>query len=235
MRQFGGGRASGFEFDNHDREEYFEQPKSYSERKLRCKRESEEQVVHTAVSTKLGHSMHSALEHLQSLEEESEKECKAHEFRSFDVARSVELRLATSNSRVAGRRRQTTQCESMGANASGAVLPESSTSSMSRKCAEMKVLTTKQLKLVAVESLKEISLFLRMLREDSVQNEDTVLLMLCELKCALVTTDLLRTTGIGVELNQSFWKRHHNPEIASRCSSLISTWRTQFLAERAGA
>jgi len=52
------------------------------------------------------------------------------------------------------------------------------------------------------------------------------------LRAAKMTADLLRASGLGVELNRADWRRHSVPSIARASVELVSLWKAEVRLER---
>ncbi|CAE8720543.1 unnamed protein product, partial [Polarella glacialis] len=55
---------------------------------------------------------------------------------------------------------------------------------------------------------------------------DSVRAALWDLDRTGVTLELLRETGIGVELNKSFWRQHQAEDIAEMSTELVGRWKS---------
>lgn len=79
---------------------------------------------------------------------------------------------------------------------------------------------------------------LRKIREASVAGEcsanadDEVLGVLEKLRCVQVTMAMLRETAIGVEINNSFFRKHTNIAVQEKSKALIHTWRSAAAGEQ---
>lgn len=226
---------SGFEFDNHPREEYFEQPKShyvvrndFDDVDLGCATKRQ------ALSTAPGCSLVKCLTDLEQLESESishdhtdrqsrflqkfvSPTCRSHERRGLEE-QSVHSNLARGCEPHAPRTTvtQTVHAKATCAANNGDVKFATIDTNWLVHCCTMLATIRNNTK---AHSMKPAEI-------------TTVLRLLGILAQVNVDVPLLKKTGLGLELNHVMWRRHPAIEIASRSAALVAKWRKTVVMQQ---
>lgn len=231
--------TSGFEFYNHPREEYFEQPASYFADGASSDESSSDdgsrarQLVPTAVD----HSLRASLASLERSEMEGEAEevdCTAAVDRQLAaISRRCERRAAARQGeggqpsriqRGAARRAAAPPVVASAAAAArkntGGATPGGSVpvavAVVQRHCAAMG----------AARLREEARLSAGSLWPPASEDVGVVREALDYMEAAEVSAALLKATGIGVELNKRAWRQHPARDIAARATALVQRWRS---------
>lgn len=230
-RRFVDGQRTQFEFDNHDREEYFEQPRSHQ-----CTRVIARPGRHIAQDYALSvahesgrQPMSSALRDLESAESHSSGDERAAENRDRQLAiiarraeRRAERRVLIAQgalpAKAPARSRHTSK-------APASICDITTVAPAADSCAEWTRLWDNVSTLAALRCRAE---------EHRVASVDAELAWeaLEVLKTVRVTAKLLQTTGAGLELNRAFWRCHASAEVAAACRLIVTRWRAEISAKR---
>lgn len=222
--------SSVFEFDNHDREEYFEQPATSRFRfREECGRQVEERPKFAR-----GSALNSVLAKLEAAEQVDSGERDREEWvqRKLEAIRS---RACRRSAKKIGKTHGGAPDQAIHIDAEqptksfpAARMDVSSVLSDTKEHTEIDSSITCQL---TPEKVKDYCLKLGTIRGEmergngTTGDESEVSRMLEELTSITVDVALLRTTGIGVELNKVAWQRHENRHINSLSTGLVSKWR----------
>lgn len=201
MKNFGGGGPSGYEFENHDREEFFEQPKSYGG--------SREDLSSFA-------QVPQPLSKLEALEEQGiaadiEQAKKRQHIEQLLQRRNVKRQLAK-------------ECRS--------AQPNLDTRAPRRKLIEEQL--SCQITAADLKDYRDSLVKLRNGATGIVQTQSFLAILLV-LETLSVATETLKSSGIGMEVNNVFWRQNYDADVATRSRSLVAKWRAVVRAEKNGA
>lgn len=211
--------SSNFEFDNHPREEYFEQPESVLEPISDDSRSDDEHrqqlpacFPQNAVS---GTSMLSALAELQ--EQASRRESDREQFvrqKMAAISRRADRRLA--------KRDREASCAETAREAKAARKHKVSTKMPPTE----DVLKEYCKELVAIRGRMDAAGSL------GVVDRSRIVDIFRALESVHMDAPLLKLSGLGLELNHSSWKRHPLSKLATRSAALVHKWRTSYHLQR---
>mmetsp|Transcript_6541 Transcript_6541/g.15051 ORF Transcript_6541/g.15051 Transcript_6541/m.15051 type:complete len:308 (-) Transcript_6541:27-950(-) len=236
--------SSGFEFDNHPREEFFQEPKSHDA--ALASDGSDDSDAESEVGTRLGENARRAggglLSTLKLLETEEEAETRVRNQKDAAAAyqRSLEAKRRRCERRDALRKPASEvrrmQSQPTPAKASEGPRPRPTREAASPSAGNL-----------SVSELTEISRKLQQLRaaaaretdrsssSSSSSSSDAALVLLWKLEQQQQTTmtaKTLKATGLGRELNEGYWKRHPRASVANMARTLVARWREGYRAEQ---
>lgn len=239
--------ASGFEFDNVPREEYFQEPRSHAA----SAQSDEEEAGPPALkrrhlpSLELGQPLSAVLAQLERAEESSEgpaaeERLKLRKQRCAALARRCEYRSARrshpaawaqtpgrgAEERAAGPARPQRQRASSAAPAAAAAAPQ-----RGGGAAEAAAPAPAGAQAGFVSQLLRYRGLLSQARErvalGIVEPAETVrtLQMLRKLAAQSLDASVLKATGLGLELNHKVWRQHPQQRVVEAAGGLVSKWR----------
>jgi len=233
-KHFAGGQRTQFEFDNHDREAYFEQPRSHQSTRIFARLGTDTAMSVANASGRQHKSgairdLECIESHLDSIESHSSGDERAAENRDRQlaiIARRAERRAERRVLIVQGALPVKASARSRhSSKASGSSCGITTTAPAADSCPEWTTLWDNVSTLAALRCRAE---------ERRISSVDAELAMeaLEVLKNVRVTAQLLKTTGAGVELNRAFWRCHASTAVAAASRLIVARWRAEISAKR---
>jgi len=250
--------TSGFEFDDHPREEYFEEPQSH-----RAAVESSDDefaaapnIKRRAIDVVAGRPLRSVLAELEHQDNNLPPDGRG------DRSAVVKRQLATV-ARRCERRRNTQQCRRQVAftpllplarqHIDAKAQAEDFHHSKQRieppsdhpiECQPEDYITTRSFELAELRrsctALTTARVREEAMRAAAIVNADSLkacarvaMEALARLEGIQVDAQSLKSTGVGLELNRAAWRQHADPCIAARSAALVAKWRGAIRVARA--
>jgi len=239
--------CSGFEFDNHPREEYFEQPQPcrdapFSSRScaLQTAADDDDDDDELEPPEKRRRGM-SALAELEAREAEAAAVSRAEAVRNLGVlnqrmaavARRCERRKAVRETQLVREEEgikppianKLSEADSPLALVGTSVLPDVRLNLPAGGVVPLEMLGRCCQNMVAIRTRAAKS-------QDPASGSLEVLNVLAALRTVAIDASLLQASGIGLELNRREWRRHATPVVSKKCTALVAKWRATIGAER---